>query len=146
MKLPPKKEERPDDPAFAAQTLARLPLAEAFYTAWAHVAPDAVLQQIFDANRGRCYDDTLTFPELVLALTNALTRHHGCANSALEQALDANALFRHTPRGSALDHFVAQSRLIVTGNREGGFFLMIGQRPAVAVPPVAAGEVRTVHA
>jgi hypothetical protein len=92
MKLPPKKEERPDDPAFAAQTLARLPLAEAFYAAWAHVAPDDVLQQIFDEHRGRCYDDTLTFPELVLALTNALTRHHGSANSALEQALEADAL------------------------------------------------------
>jgi hypothetical protein len=92
MKLPPKKEDRPDDPAFAAQTLARLPLAEAFYAAWAHVAPDDVLQQIFDEHRGRCYDDTLTFPELVLALTNALTRHHGSANSALEQALDAGTL------------------------------------------------------
>jgi hypothetical protein len=92
MILPPKKEERPDDAAFAAQTLGRLPLAEAFYAAWGHVAPDDVLQRIFDDNRGRCYEDTLTFPEVVLALTNALTRHHGSANRALEQAADADTL------------------------------------------------------
>jgi carbamoyltransferase len=68
------------------------------------------------------------------------------AVSAEAETLDGHDLFHHTPRGSALDHFVAQSRLVVTGNREGGFFLMIGQRPAAAGAPAAAGEVRTVHA
>ena len=66
--------------------------------------------------------------------------------SAEGEAFDGNDLFNHAPRGSALDHFVAQSRLVVTGNREGGFFLMIGQRPAAAVAPAGTGEVRTVHA
>ena len=91
MILRPKKEERPGT-AFADQALGRLPLAEAFYVAWAHVAPDQVLQQIFDDHRGRCYQDLLTFPELVLALTNALTRHHGSANRTLELADEADAL------------------------------------------------------
>ena len=93
MILPPKKTAGPaPDPGYAAETLRRLPLAEAFYVAWAHVAPDDVLQDIFDTHRGRCYTDILTFPEIVLALANALTRHHGSANRSLESALDAGTL------------------------------------------------------
>ncbi len=33
---------------FAAEVLRRLPLAEAFYTAWGHLASDAVLDALFD--------------------------------------------------------------------------------------------------
>jgi carbamoyltransferase len=40
------------------------------------------------------------------------------------------SLFEPGPRGSTLDHFMSQARQVVTGNREGGFFLMIGRRPA----------------
>jgi carbamoyltransferase len=38
-------------------------------------------------------------------------------------------LFRPVPAGTRRDHLIAQAKQIVTGNREGGFFLMIGQRP-----------------
>ena len=38
-------------------------------------------------------------------------------------------LFTAEPPGSKLDHLLAQATQIVTGSREGGFFLMIGQRP-----------------
>jgi carbamoyltransferase len=48
------------------------------------------------------------------------------------ETLDRTTLFRASPRGSALDHFVSQVRQVVTGSREGGFFLMIGRRPADA--------------
>ncbi len=42
---PPKKTAgAAPDPLFAAETLRCLPLAEAFHIAWAHVAPDDVLQ------------------------------------------------------------------------------------------------------
>lgn len=43
--------------AFAAEVLNRLPLAEAFYAVWGHVASDAVLAHLFDRHRGRCYQD-----------------------------------------------------------------------------------------
>ena len=39
-------------------------------------------------------------------------------------------LFRKSPRGSGLEHLVAQAQTIVSGYREGGFFLMIGRKPA----------------
>jgi len=38
-------------------------------------------------------------------------------------------LFEPQRRGSLLEHFVTQLQQIVTGNREGGFFLMIGRKP-----------------
>jgi carbamoyltransferase len=41
-------------------------------------------------------------------------------------------LFEPTGAGSKLEHFLVQSREIVTGSREGGFFIMIGRKPARA--------------
>jgi hypothetical protein len=42
-----------------------------------------------------------------------------------------NSIFEPQPRGTALDHFLAQTAEIVApGQREGGFFVMIGRKPA----------------
>ena len=54
--------------------------------------------------------------------------------SAEEPPLERGELFRPVPRGSTRDHVVSQAKQIVTGSREGGFFLMIGQRPAAGGP------------
>jgi hypothetical protein len=47
-----------------------------------------------------------------------------------DDLLSPTALFRPVRKGSKIDHFVAQAKQLFTGNREGGFFLMIAQRPA----------------
>src|SRR5262249_49360167 len=47
-------------------------------------------------------------------------------------------LFRPTPRGSALDHFLVQAKQVVTGSREGGFFIMIGRKPHGSSMPESA--------
>jgi SAM-dependent methyltransferase len=47
-----------------------------------------------------------------------------------DASLTADGLFTPQRRGTKLDHFLAQSIQVATGNREGGFFLMIGQRRA----------------
>ena len=39
-------------------------------------------------------------------------------------------LFEPQPRGTALDRLVAQATEVVAGQKEGGFFLMIGKKPA----------------
>jgi carbamoyltransferase len=39
-------------------------------------------------------------------------------------------LFRPVPVGSKRDHVVSQLKQVLTGSREGGFFLMIAQRPS----------------
>jgi Transposase DDE domain len=92
MILPPKRPPQHVAAPFGVEVLGRLPLAEAFYTAWAHVAPDHVLEEIFERHRGRCYTDTLTFPEIVLALAGALTRYHGSANRSIEKAHEGRQL------------------------------------------------------
>jgi hypothetical protein len=77
---------------FAAEVLRRLPLAEAFHTVWGHVAADAVLDDLFDRHRGRCYQDQLTFAELVRVLADALTRYHGRGRGALLDAVERNQI------------------------------------------------------
>jgi carbamoyltransferase len=58
-----------------------------------------------------------------------------------EDATNRN-LFRPSSRGTAADHFWVQARQIVTGSREGGFFLMVGRTPVAGVPAVAAQEAK----
>jgi hypothetical protein len=79
-------------PPFAREALDRLPLAEAFYQLWAYLAPDDVLNRLFDQHRGRCYHDRLSFAELVGLLTDALTRHHGSGLAAIDDAVEDNGL------------------------------------------------------
>ena len=45
-----------------------------------------------------------------------------------EKFSEKENLFESSPRGNWFDHFIAQSHLISTGNKEGGFFLMIGRK------------------
>jgi len=77
---------------FAAEVLRRLPLAEAFYIVWGHLASDAVLADLFDRHRGRCYEDQLTFAELVRVLADALTRYHGRGRGAILDAVERNQI------------------------------------------------------
>jgi SAM-dependent methyltransferase len=45
-----------------------------------------------------------------------------------EDGLRPARLFQPADEGSTLSHFIAQAKQVFTGSREGGFFLMIGQR------------------
>ena len=56
-------------------------------------------------------------------------------------------LLTPTDPGTAMDHFRAQMRLVASGNREGGFFLMIGRKPAAtaALPQGSAGPTGSMH-
>jgi hypothetical protein len=90
MILPPPP-KAPRDP-FAFEVLAELPLAESFYTVWGYLATDKVLKDLFDRHRGKCYEDQLTFPELVSVLVDAITRYQGSGNRAIVKALERNQL------------------------------------------------------
>src|SRR5436305_2108374 len=79
-------------PPFAMGAGAPLPLAESFYVLWAYVATDEVLADLFEEHRGRCYQDQLTFAELVGVLADAVTRYHGSGRRAITQALQRQAL------------------------------------------------------
>jgi carbamoyltransferase len=54
-------------------------------------------------------------------------------------ALNVESLFRSGPAGSGLSRLITQLRTVVTGNKEGGFFIMIGRKPN-SQDPRAAGE------
>jgi len=94
MILPPPKKSAQGPPhnPFAQEVLARLPLAEAFYTVWGYLARDAVLDALFDRHRGRCYQGQLAFAELVGVLADAVTRYRGSGHRAIGQALQREQL------------------------------------------------------
>ena len=77
---------------FDAQVLARLPLAQAVLELFDHVLDDGLCDAVFDAFRGRCYQDALTFPTLVRVIRDALVLHGGSAHRAIGDALDADRL------------------------------------------------------
>ena len=77
---------------FVTVVLHRLPLAEALYTVWGYLASDDVLSDLFDRHRGRCYEDELTFPELVPILADALTRSNGRGRGAILDAIGRNQI------------------------------------------------------
>jgi hypothetical protein len=87
MVLPPPKKPPKSEFEYALETLSRLPLAESFYSVWAYLADAAALHAIWAQHRGRCYEDTLTFPELVGVFADALTRHQGSGADAIASAL-----------------------------------------------------------
>ena len=49
---------------------------------------------------------------------------------AFEDFSERDEIFAPHPRGNALDHAIVQTRLFFQGSYEGGFFTMIGRRPA----------------
>jgi hypothetical protein len=77
---------------FDAQLLARLPLAQGMIELFDHVLDDTLCGEVFDAHRGRCYEDELTFATLVRVIRDALVLHGGSANRAIGDAVDAGRL------------------------------------------------------
>jgi hypothetical protein len=57
--------------ACGRDVLTRLPLAEAVLWFWRWVAAEAVLQELFNRERGRCSEQVLRFPVLVQLLAAA---------------------------------------------------------------------------
>jgi hypothetical protein len=87
----PAGKDIPADP-FALEVLTRLPLAESFYSLWAYLADQSVLADLFERHRGHCYEDGLSFSDLVSVFTDALTRYHGSGRRAILNALEHNHL------------------------------------------------------
>ena len=73
-------------------TLARLPLAEAVMTLWRWVADSGSLDQIFDDNRGRCYEKILSFSLLVYLIRDALLEYGGSGRKSFDEAKERGEL------------------------------------------------------
>ncbi len=72
-------------------TLTRLPLAEAILTLWRWVADSGSLDQIFDENRGRCYEKILS-SLLVYLVRDALLEYGGSGRKSFDEAKDRGEL------------------------------------------------------
>jgi hypothetical protein len=68
------------------EVLARMPLAEAVLTLWCWVADSTFLDQVFDENRGRCYEKVLSFSLIVRLIRDALLEHEGSGRKSFEHA------------------------------------------------------------
>ena len=72
--------------------MARLPLAEAVLTLWRWAADADSVDQIFDENRGRCYEKILTFSTIVCLVRDALLEYDGSGKQSFEEAQDRGEL------------------------------------------------------
>ena len=74
------------------ETLARLPLAEAVLTLWRWAADADTVNQIFDDNRGRCYEKIFLFSTIVGLVRDALLEYDGSGQQSFEAAQDRGEL------------------------------------------------------
>jgi Transposase DDE domain len=72
--------------------LMRMPLAEAAFAMMGQVFSEALLNDVWETHRGRCYDRKLSFPLVVELLQNALFRHKGSGRASFDEALEARRL------------------------------------------------------
>jgi hypothetical protein len=72
----------PPSITFAQEVLQRLPLAEAALALFAYGVQPPFLHDLYDRCRGRCYEQLITFPQLVTWLFEALVEHHGSGRQA----------------------------------------------------------------
>jgi len=77
---------------FQAETLRRLPLAQAVFHLFSHVLDDRHLGDLFERHRGRCYERELSFAEVVYLLRDALLVHEGSGNASFTAARMSGAL------------------------------------------------------
>jgi hypothetical protein len=63
--------------------LNKVPLAEAVWLLWNQAFPDAALNDLFDAHRGRSYERVFSFAHLVHLVNDALCQHGGHAQQTL---------------------------------------------------------------
>jgi Transposase DDE domain len=74
------------------EVLARMPLSEAVLSLWCWAADDAYLDQIFDRDRGRCYERILSFSLVVRLIRDALIEHGGSGRKSFEHAEERDEL------------------------------------------------------
>src|SRR4051794_1064482 len=76
----------------AGIVLPRVPLANAILTAWAYLLRPALLDELFEKYRGRCYEDTLRFSTFVVLIRDALILYHGSGRQSFPRAAQEGTL------------------------------------------------------
>jgi hypothetical protein len=81
-----------DGLAFSASVLERLPLADGVWRVLHYVMGDSWLNDLWERNRGRCYERTLEFGTLARLVADALAEHDGSGRQAFERGQEAEIL------------------------------------------------------
>ena len=81
-----------DDLAFSASVLKRLPLADSVWRVLHFIMDDVWLDDVWQRERGRCYEQTLKFSTLARLIADALLEHDGSGRQAFERAQEAETL------------------------------------------------------
>src|SRR5260370_25631895 len=76
----------PSCDGFIEQVFKGVPLADAVLSLQSYLLQPVFLNGIFEAHRGRCYEDLLRFPLFVELLSDALRKHRGSARQSLVKA------------------------------------------------------------
>src|SRR5947209_6776250 len=81
-----------DGENFSAAVLSKLPLADAVWRVLHHTLADPWLDDLWQRERGRCYEQILKFSTLAHLVTDALTQHDGSGRQAFERGQQAQKL------------------------------------------------------
>jgi hypothetical protein len=77
---------------FEMEVCQRLPLADAVFRLLDYATADGFLSGVFDRHRGRSYEDTLSFPQFVHLIGDALLGHERSAHHHFQKAHDQGLL------------------------------------------------------
>jgi hypothetical protein len=81
-----------DDEIFSATVLSKLPLADAVWRVLHFTLADSWLDDIWQRERGRCYEQVLKFSTLARLVADALTQHSGSGRQAFERGQESSTL------------------------------------------------------
>ncbi|HEX3449293.1 MAG TPA: transposase, partial [Isosphaeraceae bacterium] len=81
-----------DDEIFSAAVLSKLPLADATWRILHFTLADSWLQDLWNRERGRCYEKVLEFSTLARLVAEALTQHGGSGRQAFERGQESDTL------------------------------------------------------
>jgi hypothetical protein len=78
--------------AFAREVLTRLPLAEAVLWLWRWMVDAQFLHELFERQRGRGYEQVISFPVLVQLIADALLEHRGSGRQSFQRGQEQGLL------------------------------------------------------
>jgi hypothetical protein len=81
-----------DDELFSATVLSKLPLADAVWRILHFTLSDSWLNDLWNRERGRCYQKVLQFSTLARLVTEALAQHGGSGRQAFERGHESDTL------------------------------------------------------
>jgi hypothetical protein len=81
-----------DDEIFSRIVLSKLPLADSTWRMLHFTLNDDWLSDLWDRERGRCYEKKLEFPTLARLVAEALTQHGGSGRQAFERGKESDIL------------------------------------------------------